>query len=141
VQDSRELIDGINAEEEKRCAETYRFMEEQKIKKALAPAQWEELKSDLATHCEKIRRSSPVDIVVEEDGPDRISLTNTRNGKSLSMSYNANVPCIQYVVPGRSGHFGFRVAADGASIQLMDGPVPKQTRDVAFDAIKRITAK
>jgi phage regulator Rha-like protein len=54
---SRSLIDEINTEDERCFVDNYSFMEEQKIKKALAPAQWEEMKNALAEECTKVSKS------------------------------------------------------------------------------------
>ncbi len=105
---SRSLIDEINAEDERRFVDNYTFMEEQKIKKALAPAQWEEMKIALAEECTKVSKSSRATFAFESEGINECSIRNLRNGKLLSMKYSPDVPCIQYTTPeGELGTLDF----------------------------------
>jgi len=139
MQTSRKLIESLIAEDDRRAAETYRFMEEQKIKKGIAPEKWEELRVALIAECEKVSRNSSRQISVEESDSDHLDIRNMESGVVLSMTYNPDVPCIQYTLPtGRSGHFGFRVARDGMSVQIMDGTAPKFVHEIVALTLIRI---
>jgi hypothetical protein len=98
---SRDLIESINAEEEKHYVEGYRFMQEQKIKKALAPAQWEDLKDTLKNEGARAKASSPVQLVLEEGIYDA-TVTNLQNGKAMALRYDPDVPCIHASLGGRT---------------------------------------
>jgi hypothetical protein len=137
---SRSLIDEINTEDERCFVDNYSFMEEQKIKKALAPAQWEEMKNALAEECTKVSKSSRATFAFESEGINECSIRNLRNGKMLSMKYNPDVPCIQYTTPeGKSGHFGFRVNREGTILQIMDGQYPKLLNEIVILSFLRIS--
>jgi hypothetical protein len=138
VLSSRDLIDSINAEEERRYVESYRFMEEQKIKKALAPAQWEEFKQTLEDSVRKTGAVSPVIISFESDYPDEAVLRNQRNGRIARLIYNPDVPCVQYQTPTKSGTYTFRLNTGGTILQFMDGARPKLTGELAYDIIRTI---
>ena len=136
----RQLIESINMEDEKRSAETARFVEEMKIKRALAPGQWQAIKADLREQSEAMLASSPVKIEIEATGIYDFFLRNLRNGKTFSLVYSPNVPCIQYVTPeGKEGHLAFRVSADGTSVQILDEQFPKRSAEVALDILRRLT--
>jgi hypothetical protein len=138
VQSSRDLIDSINAEEERRYVESYRFMEEQKIKKALAPAQWEDLKDTLKEHCAAFKASSPVQMAMEEDGINDATVTNLRKGGSIRLRYDPDVPCVHVTVGGKSGHLGFRVSSDGTMVQFMEGQIPRDMATIVVNLMRRI---
>ena len=99
----RSLIEQINVDAEIKAAETYRFMEEQKIKKALAPAQWEDLQTSLEDECDKIKASSPMQLALEKEGIYEFTITNLRNGKAISLRYDPDVPCIHVNAGGKRG--------------------------------------
>lgn len=125
MQDLRSLIEGVNSEEEKRAAENYRFMEEQKIKKALAPALWEELKAKMQDYCESFKKSSPVNLSMSAEGVYELSVTNIKNARTLSLAYNRDVPCVFYKGPSATGRLVFRVSPDGNCVNFMLGEIPK----------------
>jgi hypothetical protein len=113
-------------------------MEEQKIKKALAPAQWEELKDTFKHECARAKGSSPVQLVMEEDGINEATVTNLRNGKAISLRYDPNVPCIHVSVGGKTGDIGFRASFDGLSVQFMEGEFPRDMATIVVNLMRRI---
>jgi len=139
MQTSRDLVDSAIADEEIRAAETYRFMEEQKIKKELAPAQWDDLKRALVAEHERLSKSSRLNLTIEDDGLSELSIRNNDIGKAMFLKYNPNAVCIQYVLPdGRNGHFGFQVNRTGTVVQIMDGAVSRMIGEIVLFAFKRI---
>ena len=129
-------IERLNSEEERRRAETFRFMEEQKIKKALGPALWEELKAKLREYCDAIADSSSAKIKVSAQGLYVLSVTNVKDGRSAELSYNREVPCVFYRTPSGSGRLAFRVSADGNSLDFLLDEIPKSLDDLTFFFIR-----
>jgi hypothetical protein len=119
--------------------ENFRFMEEQKIRKALGPRQWEQLKNSLSQFCSEIMKSSPSVITFRTEGIYDVEIVNHKNGKGLSLTYNADVPCVFYQTPTAKGQIGFRVNADGMSVQPMLDDIPKLIEEIAASLIGRIT--
>jgi hypothetical protein len=139
MQDLRAVVERINSAELRREAETFRFMEEQKIKKALGPAEWEKLKRSLASHCEAIGESSPTSFRFQEEGVNAVEITNIRNGKTARLSYNSDVPCIMFRTPVSSGHVAFRVSPDGTMVQFIVNDIPRLVDEVSMVIISQIT--
>jgi len=129
MQDLRSLIDSINAEEETRAAETFRFMEEQKIKKALGPALWEDLKIEFEKSRGAIEKSSSLRLEFVSEGINEISIVNATNGKTAVLSYNSDVPCVFYRTPKDKGQMTFRVSPDGNAIQFIVNGIPRNMLD------------
>jgi len=116
----RPLVDAVNADEAKRSAETFRFMEEQKIKKALAPKEWEKLKAQLIQECGKFSQSTGHQLQSEPRGLNELKLRNASTGRMAKFTYNADVPCIFFEGYDGGGHFAFRPSADGTLLQWVD---------------------
>lgn len=135
----RDLAAAIRAENERIFAEKYCFMEEQKIKKALAPQQWDELCAALDEEGRRINALAARDLVsCERPYPDSATVRNLSDGRTVTLRYDPDVPCIHYEIPGgKKGHLGFRVAFDGTSVQIMDGRYPKRIAEVAQDIFMR----
>lgn len=113
-------------------------MEEQKIKKALAPAKWEELKAALKEECAQIMAVSTVGLVTEESTPIEISVTNLESKGAAHLRYEGDVPCIVVTVEGKSADLFFRVSQDETYVQIMQGPFPRNTAEIALELIRRI---
>src|SRR5207245_4617690 len=113
MQDLRYLISGIRSKAEKDAVEAFRFMEEQKIKKALAPKLWERLRDRLKKECGDMLNASGVRIVAEEPTINELILTNADNGRQVSLSYGSDVPCIFFEGYNDGGHFGFQISHNG----------------------------
>lgn len=129
MQDLRQFIESINTDKENRVAETFRFMEEQKIKKALGPALWEGLKQKLEEFCAATGKSSPLKLEFLTEGINEISIVNTEHGKTALLSYNSDVPCVFYQTPKDKGQMTFRVSPDGNTVQFMVNGIPRSTLD------------
>lgn len=114
-------------------------MEDQKIRKALAPAVWEELKKTLADHCSSIGKVSPVKLECKADGINTFKLANLGDRRQAILTYNPDVPCIFYKTPLDSGPLTFRVSADGTCVQLMAKGSPTETQEAAVVIISQIT--
>jgi alpha-acetolactate decarboxylase len=126
------LIDRLRPEAESRKAETFRFMEEQKIKRSLAPAQWEALKEQLKSNCDRINSSSAAHLSVEfKDGAVR--LLNVNKGTYISLAYDDSVPCVHCSVNGHRSHLAFQVANNGTSVLFLDGTSPQTPVMVSLD--------
>jgi hypothetical protein len=139
MQGLRSLITGINDADSRRQMEGSRFVEEQKIRKALAPTQWEALKLNLKKHCEAVNRSSPVTLKFREDGINDVFVANVSDGREAELSYISDVPCITYKTPVDSGHFPFRVSPDGTMVQLIVAGIPRHYDDISVTIISQIT--
>lgn len=126
-----DVIERLNSEEEQRQAETFRFMEEQKIKKALGLPLWEELKAKLREDCDFVAKSSPVRLNVAAHGAYALTLTNVKDGRTIELIYNRDVPCVLYKIPSGSGRLTFRVAADGNSVGFVQDEIPKSLDDLS----------
>ena len=138
MQDIRSIIDRINTAAEQRAAETYRFMEEQKIKKALGPALWEDLKRLLEKNSDQVMKSSPLRLRFSTDGINDVSVKNITDGRTATLIYNPDVPCVFYKNPGDQGQLTFRVSPDGNSVQFMRGLVALMLDEIVFGTINNI---
>jgi hypothetical protein len=139
MQDLRALIDKINESESRRLIEGRRFVEEQQIKKKLAPQQWEILKKSLAAHCESIGKSSSVDIRFREDGINEVVITNVTKEGQIHLSYVPEVPCIEYQTPSHEGNFFFRVGQGGTSLQFIENDAPLNITDIPINLLMDVT--
>ena len=119
------LIAEITRAAESKAAEEYCFMETQKIKKALAPVQFEEFKKTCDDECRKIRAVSPVQLHFEDTPPFEFSITNLRSGRVASFRYDLDVPCIHFETLEGTGHIGFHVSPDGTMLQFVEQGIPK----------------
>jgi len=134
----RSLVEEINFRDQERIAETFRFMEEQKIRKALAPNLWEGLKKEIFGQCDAIVRSSSVRIECEEDGINRLLVTNPNSGATASLELNPEVPCVFYRSATQKGQLMTRVSPDGSAIQWIWNGVPKSDTDIALGIIREV---
>ena len=112
-------------------------MENQKITE-FAPLQWQALKTTLEGQCAGIRRSSPVQLAIGHDGENEMSVTNLRSRKAVLFRFEPEGPSIHVEIGRKSGVLGFRLAADGSCVQLMDGIFPRSTTEVSVNLIRRI---
>jgi hypothetical protein len=119
------LIREINRAAELAAVEAYKFMEEQKIKKALAPVQFEEFKKACEAECKNIGAVSPVKLHFGEESPHEFSVTNLRSGKIVSFRYDPDVPCIHFNAPDSKGHIAFHVSPQGTMLQFVESGIPK----------------
>ncbi len=131
-------IEEINVEAEIKAAETYRYMEEHKIKNALALTQWEDLQTKLEGERDKLKASYPMQLAIEKEGNYEITVANLRNGISIPLRYDPNVPCIHVNAGGKMFILGFRVAFDTLSVEFMEGNIPLNIRDIAVNLTRRI---
>ena len=138
MQELRSLITRINDADSRRQIEGLRFVEEQKIKKALAPAQWELLKQSLSKHCKAVAQSSSVTLEFREDGINDAVLTNVKDGRTAELSYVNDVPCVTYKTPVDSEHFPFRVSPDGTMFQLLAHGIPRGLDEISVVIISQI---
>lgn len=114
MQGLRPIIDRINTAEERRAAETFRFMEEQKIRKAYAPRLWDELKQEFKKQCEAVVKSSSVRLLCEENGINELKVSAPKTGSAAVLTLNIDVPCIFYRTPHGNGEIRFGVSVDKA---------------------------
>jgi hypothetical protein len=136
TQGLRSVIDKANAATEKRVAETFRFMEEQKIRKALAPNEWEKFKHQHIQECATLNQSGQP-LQSDAYGVNELTLRNTDTGKSVKFTFNPDMPCVFYDGDD-SGHFAFKPSADGMTLQWFH---PKYKRvvtigEIFFETIK-----
>jgi hypothetical protein len=141
MQGIRPLIDKINADEAKQAAETFRFMEEQKIKKALGPALWEDLKAKLEEFCTSTGKSSPSKLRFTTEGVYEVSIANERDGRTAFLEYNSDVPCVFYKTPTSKGQMTFRVSPDGNAVQFLINNIPHLLDQIATVIISQITGR
>jgi hypothetical protein len=121
VQGLRSIFDKINAADEERAAETFRFMEEQKIRKTLAPIEWEKLKEQLIRECANLTSASTKHVIqAETQGVNELRLKNTSTGKTAKFTYKPEMPCVVFEGFDGGGHFAFRPSADGMTVQWFD---------------------
>ena len=136
----QELIKCLNSEDKRLMRKAYRFMEEQKIKKALSPTQWEDLKSQLRGHCEKIKSIFPGEYRTGGRWINEFAVRNMRNGNIFLFLMIPKSPRIHFVNPvEEEGHYAFRVVSDGTAIQMMDGAYPRSAAEIAFRIMKQVT--
>lgn len=112
-------------------------MEEQ-IDKALALAQWEELKQTLEKECHAIKQVSPTALEFESDSPWKATVRNKRTGQVATLRFNSVVPCVHYAAPGRSGHFALRASSNGKTLQFTDDGMPKTVGELSMRIIQQI---
>lgn len=124
------LIDRARAEVESRNAETFRFMEEQKIRRALAPAQWEAFKESLRVECDRMIRIGVN--IVPEFKDSVIHLLNVPKGAVVALAFDDAVPCVHCEIRGRKSHFAFQVV-NGTSVMFVDSSnIPKTVAQVVL---------
>jgi hypothetical protein len=138
MRSSHDLISSINSDEERRFVESYRFMEEQKIKKVFGPDHWQDLKLALENECQNIRRSSSAQFDLVPDGIYDATLVNQRSGASLHLRYETDVPCIRVTLGEKTGYLHFRLNPNG-SCQITDRGTPIDVQRLASNLIGRIT--
>jgi len=138
MQSSEDLLHSLHAEDQVRTAESGRFMEEQQIKRALAPAQWEALKLALQDECAAIKQASAVTLEFESEWPWNSTIRNTRTGQIATLRYDPTVPCIHYLTGKWAGHFTFRVGPDGTMLQFVDKGIPRLMQEIPHLIIQRI---
>jgi hypothetical protein len=132
MQGLRSLIDLVKSEEERRMLENFRFMEEQKIKKTIAPRLWEELKKHLAEFCSEMKRTAPSSrIQFHADNANEVSIANLKTGKTASLSYSPDVPCIFCDGLERQIRIGFSVSDDGNAVQFLMDDMLRSPEEVA----------
>jgi hypothetical protein len=137
MKNSRELIDSVVAADKKRFVESYRFMEEQQIKKALATAQWEDLKHEVENVCLEITQTSPATLEFEPASSQEVTVRNLKNGRTSTLRFDPTVPCVHYSTPKGNGHYAFKVNEGGGSIIfVVDGEIPIVIKELAWRVIK-----
>jgi hypothetical protein len=139
MQDLRSLIENFNAQDEKKATENYRFMEEQKIKKSLAPRLWEDLKRGFSQHCDEIRKSSSRNLVAKNEGIYVLSILDKKSGREALLKYDANVPCVHYDTPSEKGEFTFRVSPDGNSLDFLVLGIPHSIEQIVMITVSHVT--
>jgi hypothetical protein len=132
------LITAIKAATEAQTAEAYRFMEEQKIKKALAPVQWDVWKNELDQESQRMTARTVVPLQFGEDLEGVVTIRNLKSGSLATLWYDGDVPCIHYETPTIRGHIAFRVALDGTALQFMDNGVPKSASQLTEKIFKTV---
>jgi hypothetical protein len=137
VQDLRFLIDTINAADEKRAAETFRFMEERKIKKIFVPKEWGKLKDGFRRALQGVRETA-VHLEHKERGDSEFIVTNSDNGRRVSFTYSPDAQCIFY---DNVDYYAFRISPDGTSVLWVDSKTKLVTGpdEVIEDAIMHLT--
>lgn len=137
------LFSAIRAAEERRSAERFCFMEEQKIKKALAPRIWDELVANLRDQAKRIGEVSPVRLAADLRSAYELRLTNSETGRRVLLTYVPDVPCINFDGFEGGGYWPFKVNRDGTAVQLFDvqrNIVIARVSDVAFDLVRSLVA-
>ena len=122
-----------------KAAEDYCFMESQKIKKSLAPAQFELFKKACETECENIGKISPVELHFEEESTREFSVRNLRSGRMVSFAYDPDVPCIHFESPKGHGHIAFHLSSDGTMLQFVLSGIPKFIRELIHRFFSMLT--
>jgi hypothetical protein len=135
MQGLRSLIDKANAATERRAAETFRFMEEQKIRKTLAPSEWETFKGQLIQECASLAQSTEHRIQSETRGANELILKHLATNNTAKFAYNADMPCVFFEGYDGGGHFAFRPSADGMTLQWFDTKrnAPTSINDLVFE--------
>ncbi|MBV9498671.1 MAG: hypothetical protein JO138_04810 [Acidobacteriaceae bacterium] len=110
--------------------EDERFVEEQRIKKALAPRKWAKLREDLQNECEQTRNASSVSIRLESPAANEAKLRNLESGAMALLTYVPDVPCIFYESPKRHGQIVFRLSSDRASLQFVENGAPQHDSEI-----------
>lgn len=137
------LLTELRAADERRFAERFCFMEEQKIKKALAPRIWEELIAELRGQAKRIGEVSSVRLVAEQRSAYEFRLTHPDTGRRVLLTYAPDVPCINFDGFEGGGYWPFKVNRDGTAVQLFDvrRNVPiAHVSDVAFEIVRSLVA-
>jgi len=137
MQGLRLLIDKANAVTERRAAETSRFMKEQKIRKTLAPNEWEKFKAQIIQECATHTESTENRLASEPRGANELILKNLATNKTAKFVYSADMPCVLFEGYDGGGHFAFRPSADGMSVQWFDVKRngPTSINEIVFEVI------
>jgi hypothetical protein len=119
------LIDSINADDERRSLENFRFMTEHKIKTSVGPTLWDELKRHLKEYCEAT--SGKFDF----DSPslDEVLIATKRD--RLSLVYNPHVPCVFFEMAAGKRQLDFRVNQQGTPLQFTHNNIPHLPQEMA----------
>ena len=104
----------------------------------LAFKQWEELKIAMRGERDKVQSSHHLQLAVECERDDEMSVTNLGNGKAVVLRYKPDRPRIQIEVGEDQGVLEFRLAFDKQSAELMEGTVPRGIDQVSVNLIRRI---
>jgi hypothetical protein len=118
VQDLRSLIDSINADEERRSLENFRFMAEHKMKTSVGSTLWDELKRHLKENCEATKGK------FEFDSPSLDEALIATKRDRLSLTYNKHIPCVFFEMTAEKGQLGFRVNQEGPPVQFTYNNIP-----------------
>ena len=137
------LVSRLSGELEKQAVARFCFMEEQKIKKSLAPRVWDALADNLRKQAKRIGEVSPVDLLAERRSAYELRLTNRNSGRRVKLNYDPDVPCIHFEGFEGGGYFAFKVNPDGTQVQLFDVKrnIPVSIEDVAFDIVRTLTGQ
>ena len=129
-----ELAARSHAATERHLSETEFFVEHQKIRRALAPAHWEEFVKDLGKSSKAVNDTptSQVRIVSERIGLHEFRLTNAGNGRQARFVYEPDMPRISYQGFDDGGYFAFTVNENGTAVQLFD---PKRSITVLVNGL------
>lgn len=118
MQGLRTLVDSINADDERRSLENFRFMTEHKIKTSVGPTLWDELKRHLKEHCEATNGK------FDFDSPSLNEVLIATKRDRFSMTYNPHVPCVFLEMAAGKGQIGFRVNSEGTPVQFTYNNIP-----------------
>lgn len=113
-------------------------MEDQKVSKDLALSLWRTLKMAVIGQCNSIGRSSPVQLKCEEDGANRIVITNPKSMKTASLEFNPDIPCVFYKSLMQDGRIMTRLSPDRKAIQWIRNGTPQTAEDLAFNTVREV---
>ena len=116
----KSLVDKINAADAARELNRAWFVEQQHIKKNLAPQLWRSLLAVLQEKCGSINKSTKARIVIETINDSEVKLTNAETGAWLHLQYDDGTPCVWFQSPGPSDYYAFKVDDDGSGVKFFD---------------------
>jgi hypothetical protein len=124
--------------------ETEKFVEEQRIKKSLAPGFWKKLSTDFQLECTKVA-STGVNMRFDLLNDGAFHITNFQKGRRASFRYDPNVPCIFGNINGKETVIAFKVDESGNNLFLNEQiPGAREGRlifleDVIFQVMHDLT--
>jgi hypothetical protein len=136
------ICDTIRRRDHARMVRMENFIEEQKIKKALAPIQWELLKKHLEHTRKAMADVSPVQLTIRlAANGHAMTVSNPENGRRVTLSYDPDVPCIHVQGYDGSPYFAFQAVNNGSDVQFFDQMknIGTMADDIVFDVTHYLT--
>lgn len=110
------------------------FVEVRRMKHALGPQKWEELKAELQQFSEGTRNLT----FFSDDSDQTCRVANELDGRRIEFRYDPDAECIFYEGPRKKGAYAFSVSANQSSIMFTEGGKFIHISEIVFNSIRQI---